>query len=134
MDDSGTVEVGQWLIKAKRDLDSARVLIDRGLNDTGVYHCQQAAEKALKAYLSWRKAPLRKVHDLTALVKECSALDTSFASLMDLADVLTPYVIAFRYPGDVLEPEIADAREALELAEKVLGFIENKLPDRDENQ
>jgi len=131
MDDAGMVEVGQWLIKARRDMDSARVLIDQGLNDTGVYHCQQAAEKALKAYLSWRKVPLRKVHDLTALVKECSALDASFLSLMDLADILTPYVIAFRYPGDVLEPEIADAREALELAEKVLDFILTKVPEED---
>jgi hypothetical protein len=49
---------------------------------------------------------------------------------MDLAEELTPYATAFRYPGDILEPNPLDAKEAFHLAEKVLGFILNKLPER----
>jgi len=40
--------------RSLRDMDSAKALFDRDLNDTSVYHCQQAAEKSLKAYLVWQ--------------------------------------------------------------------------------
>jgi len=63
MVDAELIEVRQWLLKARRDLESAKVLFDRKLNDTSVYHCQQAAEKSLKAYLAWHKVPLIKIHD-----------------------------------------------------------------------
>jgi len=35
-------------------MDSAKALFYRDLNDTSVYHYQQAAEKSLKAYLVWQ--------------------------------------------------------------------------------
>jgi hypothetical protein len=42
-----------WLIKANRDLLSARQLAEGELPllDTAAYHCQQAAEKAIKGFL-----------------------------------------------------------------------------------
>lgn len=45
--------VKSWLIKAEHDLISAHVLAAHKppLLDTAVYHCQQAAEKALKGFL-----------------------------------------------------------------------------------
>jgi HEPN domain-containing protein len=41
-----------WLIKAKRDLDSAvRLAADvEPYLDTAIYHCQQAGEKAVKVH------------------------------------------------------------------------------------
>jgi len=47
------------------DLGSAKRLIsgDEPFLDTAVYHCQQAAEKALKAYLTLKDAPFQKIHD-----------------------------------------------------------------------
>lgn len=131
MDDAKTIEVQQWLVKARHDIESARLLINSDLPilDTGVYHCQQAAEKALKAYLTLQDSPFMKVHDLTALVKQCIEMDASFEGLMDIADSLTPYATAFRYPGDVLEPEPSDAGEALVLAEKMLDFIVGKITE-----
>lgn len=70
-----------------------------------------------------------KVHDLTALVKQCMDVDASFEALMEIAEILTPYATAFRYPGDVLEPDSPDAREALTLAEEMFGFILERFPD-----
>ena len=123
------LEVQQWLLKSRNDLESARVLFERELYDTAVYHCQQSAEKALKSYLAWCELPVMKVHDLTLLVKECVLLDRSFSSLMEISEILTPYAIAFRYPGDMLVPEIVDVEEAIELSEKVLDFVENKFKE-----
>jgi len=123
------LEVQQWLLKSRSDLESARVLFERELYDTAVYHCQQSAEKALKSYLAWCELPVMKVHDLTLLVKECVLLDRSFFSLVEVSEILTPYAIAFRYPGGMLVPEIVDVEEAIELSEKVLDFVENKFKE-----
>jgi len=39
---------------------------------------------------------------------------------MNLTEILTPYATAFRYPGDVLCPDIADVEEALNLSKELL--------------
>ncbi|MDB9535728.1 HEPN domain-containing protein [Dolichospermum planctonicum CS-1226] len=54
MDNAKFAETRQWLIKSQRDLKAAYVLLnnEESLLDAVVYHCQQAAEKALKAYLT----------------------------------------------------------------------------------
>ena len=41
-----------WLLKAFSDLDTARQIggLTEGHLDAGIYHCQQAAEKALKGF------------------------------------------------------------------------------------
>ncbi len=69
MDEAKVHEIRQWLIKADHDLRSAERLLtgDPPLLDTAVYHCQQVAEKALKAYLTLQDALFQKVHVLSAL-------------------------------------------------------------------
>ena len=48
MDEATRAEVNAWLVKARRDVDSAKRLLvgDPPYRDTAAYHCQQAAEKA----------------------------------------------------------------------------------------
>ena len=67
MDKAKINEIRQWLVKADHDLGSAKRLMTGkdSFLDTAVYHCQQAAEKALKAYLTLKDTPFQKVHDLT---------------------------------------------------------------------
>jgi HEPN domain-containing protein len=50
MDEVRTIAL-EWMAKAKRDLEAAQRMIDCAdpLLDTGTYHCQQAAELALRA-------------------------------------------------------------------------------------
>jgi hypothetical protein len=40
---------------------------------------------------------------------------------------LNPYGTLFRYPGFYLVPEEDDVLEAIQVAEKVLKFVENKI-------
>lgn len=131
MDDLKSNEVFQWLIKAEHDIGSARRLLSGDIPylDTAVYHCQQAAEKSLKAYLTLMETPFQKIHDLSFLVEQCMELDIEFEQIMDISSILTPYAIAFRYPGDVIEPDPQDADEALRLAVEVFDFVINKMPD-----
>jgi HEPN domain-containing protein len=62
MDEAKRHEIRQWLIKAEHDLRSARRLLGDTppLLDTAAYHCQQTAEKALKALLTLHDIPLPK--------------------------------------------------------------------------
>ncbi len=114
-----------WLKKAENDLKSAKRLSgsDDPLLDTAIYHTQQCAEKALKAYLSYKQEPLQKTHDLEFLVEMCCKIDNDFEQFLDDAEVLTPYNTIFRYPGPDIEPHSADVSEAIEKAEKILSFV-----------
>lgn len=123
-------EVQQWLLKSQRDLEAARRLFsgEDPLLDIVVYHCQQSAEKALKAYLCYRDAIINKTHNLNILLEYCQSLGMNINELWICAETLTPYATEFRYPGDLLEPEKEDAEEAIEMAIQVYSFVLQNLP------
>jgi len=114
-----------WLFKAENDLKSARKLMDGepSVPDTAIYHAQQCAEKALKAYLSFKLQPVQRTHDLEFLVELCSGIDAGFNRLSEHAKTLTPYGAAFRYPDIILVPDKEDVFEAIEKAAEVLSFV-----------
>ena len=130
MDEAKLHEVRQWLTKAHHDLRSSERLLtdDPPLLDTAVYHCQQAAEKALKAYLTLQEVQFLRTHILGVLLEQCMVTDQDFEQLRDIADALTPFAIAFRYPGDALEPSPDDAEEAFRFSGEVVRFVVNKMP------
>lgn len=98
--------------------------------DVVVYHCQQSAEKALKAYLVYKEVPLQKTHNLVVLLENCLDFELSFEILRASAEVLTPYATEFRYPSDIVEPDVSEAEEALTMAESVLNFVIKLLPHK----
>ena len=93
------------------------------------FHSQQAAEKALKAFLTWHDAPFRRTHDLGELGRQCTGLDDSLEETCRRADELTVYAWIFRYPGDAEGPPAREALEGLELAGEVYEEILTRLPD-----
>lgn len=129
MDEATRAEVDAWLTKAQRDLDSATRLLagNPPYRDTAAYHCQQAAEKAIKAFLTAHAHPFPKTHDLTALVKLATEIDPAAKQWEEPAVVLTPYATLYRYPDAVPEPGDDDLREALALAERALTAVQQAL-------
>ncbi len=121
-----------WLVKAWRDLETARRAVngEPPFHDVAVYHCQQAAEKAVKAFLVHYGQPLQKTHDLEILVDAAGRFDSSFSALADAADVLTPYATRFRYPNATfaIEPLPEESAEALQLAQSIYDFVLARLP------
>src|SRR5256712_14000879 len=100
MDEAGLGLVKDWLTRAHQDLRGAIILAaaeDAPL-DLAIYHCQQAGEKAVKAYLQWRDEPFAKTHNLRALVIQAATLGKGFDAFGKTAGILTPYVSGFRYP------------------------------------
>jgi HEPN domain-containing protein len=132
MDNPKIKLVRSWLNKARHDLGSAKRLAGEpaALLDTAIYHCQQAAEKSLKAYLVYRDVRFDKVHNLTALLEYCSDLDPAFREFSDAAANLTPYATAFRYPDEFFEeePSKAEYDVALQQAASLLAFVSSVLP------
>ncbi len=92
--------VRSWLEKARHDLETARCVIEHEppITDTAVYHCQQAAEKALKAVMIHHGQAVFKTHDLMALTTHCAKIDPDFKGWVDAAAILTPYATHYRYP------------------------------------
>lgn len=122
--------VQNWLVKAQRDLAAARKLSvgpDPYL-DVAVYHCQQAAEKALKGFLVFHDQPLEKTHDVGVLVALALRYDAGMADWLEAAAHLTPYATEFRYPGGLLEPSLSEFNHALEVARGVYAYVLSLLP------
>ena len=55
MNEAKREEIQKWVIKSEHDLGSAYRLMegDEPYLDTAVFHCQQAVEKAMKAFLTY---------------------------------------------------------------------------------
>lgn len=130
MDEATSELTRAWLVKARTDLASARKLASApdDYPDVAIYHCQQAAEKALKGFLTFHGQRFEKVHNLPLLVAQAMQIRPEFKGLLDAAERLTPYATLFRYPGDVLEPEPFELEQAMRDAEEIYVFIIEMLP------
>lgn len=121
--------VHEWLNVAKADLKTATLLQnDEEVYGNALYHTQQCAEKALKAYLAYCQKPLMKTHDLEDLVEICAENNEEFRALLECTVVLNPYATRFRYP-DMGEESIdsIDVQEALLCAKKIYDFVVQKV-------
>jgi HEPN domain-containing protein len=115
-----------WLRKADSDLANAELCLAAGKSlDTACFHCQQAAEKSLKAYLIANKAEFPFVHDLKRLLDVCSRLDPAFDALAADALRLTPYAVATRY-DEAFWPELEEVQEALNSVRAIRRFVQGR--------
>jgi HEPN domain-containing protein len=124
-------ETRSWLKKAAKDLRAAGHDLQAvpPLVDDVVFHCQQAAEKALKGFLVWHEQPFRKTHSLEEIGEQCLQIDSSLKSLIDRAVPLTEYAWQFRYPGEPEEPTLEEAQSALAIAKEVCEAVVARLPE-----
>jgi len=123
-------EVRAWVSKAGKDLATAEYELqaDPPFTDDIVFHAQQAAEKSLKAFLSWHRIPFRKTHNLVELGEACCQIDQGLEPLLRRAAPLTEYAWKFRYPGDPEEAGRDEATSALTMAREVFDAVRKRLP------
>ena len=118
--------VDGWLRKAENDLLTLGAAIDVGAYDTACFHAQQAAEKALKAFLIHAEVTFPFTHNLVKLTKLCATVDPSFASLDAIVESLTPFAVELRYDAEFW-PEKSDALEAQKQAGVVVERVKTSL-------
>lgn len=122
-------EFDLWLKKARADLVWTKHNIDSSEFYGACFSGQQAAEKALKAYLLYHKKPLRKIHDVLALLEDCVSIDKNFEVLRKYAKLIFPYYVETRYPfgDDLVSFDRQKADEAHQAAERIIEFVERKI-------
>lgn len=116
-----------WLRIAKEDLMVAKVLLREEFFSTVTYHCQQAAEKSLKAYLVFKDQPVLKTHDLTKLIELCMEKDREFEKIYTYARYLNPFSTKFRYPSEYDIPDYAHAENTIKQTQKLMTFVIDKI-------
>ena len=124
--------VAAWLKKADHDLETAQRALHAGspITDTAAYHCHQATEKALKAYLASRLAPLVKTHDLMDLLTRCADADARFADWADRIAELAAFGTVLRYPSLDADPTVSDVVSALRTARLFHEFVSSVVVER----
>jgi HEPN domain-containing protein len=110
MDEAERELIRSWLTKASHDLVAARLLAagPAAVLGVAVYHCQQAAEKALNGFLVYHDQRAERTNDVGLLLERASQIEPSLSILTDAAERLTPYATAYRYPEIADQPERED--------------------------
>lgn len=129
-DPARLAETSEWLQKSALDLRGAGIDLDANppLIEDALFHCQQAVEKGLKAFLAWNDVAFRKTHSLEELGTSCEMIDPALQTVVDPAVPLTEYAWVFRYPGDSPKPTVQEAGEAFLTAKRVLSAVVGQLP------
>ena len=99
-------EALEWVNAADRDRDTVTVLLesDRQPYEIIAFHCQQCAEKYLKALLIQHDRKPPYVHDLVRLNHESQDICVDVSDVEDACERLTPFGTVTRYPGSIMEP------------------------------
>lgn len=118
----------EWINFANLDLESAKFLMNMNSIPFQIvcYHCQQAIEKYLKAYLAFCGNEILKTHDLLMLNKKCEGYDGSFKEMYKDCLEVNDYAVHTRYPfyEDLTD---GDAILAIKSAERVKEFVMKKV-------
>jgi len=119
----------EWLAAARADLRAATLISDaeagnRELRWQAAFHCQQAAEKAIKAVLLDRNGSFPYIHNITQLLSLLPA--TSVPPSVGAASLLTDYYTAGRYPTG-LDIDVPLLNEAAQIAADVVSWAERQL-------
>ena len=120
--------LAEWINKAEADYQSAVALHRRRkapLPDIVCYHCQQCAEKYLKAYLIAQGNTPPRIHDLEELLNLCVLYDATLTTRLPLVQVLNPYAVLIRYPG--MTATVAEAKEAVHAMRRLRTILPCKL-------
>jgi HEPN domain-containing protein len=122
--------VAEWMRRARSDLVLAHMTEDqRVAPEILAFHAQQAAEKALKALLVQRQVEFPCTHAIGALLNLCQTAGYEGTEALADAVILTRYAVATRYPGEEEPVSRQEAREAAELADQVLAWVETQIEE-----
>ncbi len=93
--------------------------------DSACFHCQQAIEKSLKAFLCFHGNDIERTHNVIFLLNECSNFDPVFGTVDPLN--INAYPVQARYPDSNLSPDIDEANEMYQLAISVNNLVKERI-------
>ena len=126
-------EAGRWLSQARADLEDALYLFEGKRFNTACFTAQQAAEKALKAFLYFKGAVEVWGHSVADLCANCAERDNSFSELINTGALLDKYYIPTRYPNGLPGgiPKNAfdqvEAKRAIEITKRIIEQVSSRI-------
>lgn len=115
-----------WFIRARSNLARAQTpKPEEVLWEDCCYDTQQAAEKALKSLLCFKKIAFRPVHDIGELIETLARTGVVVPAFIRNTILLTPYAVQMRYPGEYEPVTEEEFLEALGMAKRVVAWVES---------
>jgi len=124
--------IKEWIYEGNNDLGLAEFVIknDGTYYDLVCFHCQQAAEKFLKAYIIYLNLYYKKIHDLKYLLNVIKKKRTVPEPLFEQADLLSAYAIDSRYPDHWNDPSLEETKECIKAAQNFKKYIFNEIEEQ----
>ena len=124
--ENGAIE---WVAKADSDLAYARLSFENFDDFYGqmCVLCHDAAEKYLKAFLVSRGIRPKYIHDLVALLGECTKVAKEFENCRDDCERLNTYYVPLKYPSHYPAPERNQARDAIDSAARISDTVHREI-------
>jgi HEPN domain-containing protein len=119
----------QWIVKADHDLGTAKItyLHIPEYMDTVTFHCQQAVEKYLKAYLVYLKIEFKFTHDSVYLLDLVCTNDKELASCYEKIAELESYAVEVRYPNEMIFLSKEKVEQAISTATEIRKTVTTKM-------
>jgi HEPN domain-containing protein len=126
---SSGISSGSGSTKRKRTWAAAEILAASEMPDysTCTFHCQQAIEKFIKAYLVRHQIEFPKTHNLGQLLTLASQAESILQEELSSCEWLTPFGVEFRYPGEYPEVDQVTAQRAVSEARRARQVILGQL-------
>lgn len=125
--------IKQWLTKANDDLKIVEHELDLPekeiVKNAVCFHCQQAVEKYLKAFLIYHKTEVERTHDIEHLLDQCALIDKDFVNIE--VRELSSFGVDIRYPDDFYVPDMEEVKFYYDLTKRVKGLVLTKLEIRE---
>ena len=126
-------EAARWLRQSLQDLDDADFTRSGGRYNLACFLGQQAAEKAVKAFLYHRRVEDVWSHSLVDLCEDAKLFDMMFDIIKSEARQLDKYYEITRYPGFLPGGipseafDVVDADRSIELSTRVVDFVKERI-------
>ena len=117
----------EWLLRAKSNLALAKIVVsDEICREDLCFQAQQAAEKAIKAFLLFHDVEAPKIHNMVTLLGEVAKYSELPQELKDVV-ILNDYAVQTRYPGEYTPVSEQEYHDAVKVSEYCVKWVENKI-------
>ena len=124
----------RWFEQAEHDLEVANSNLTLGFYADACFMSEQAAQKALKAYLIYKGRRYVWEHSIQELAKLCMKYDKKFRDIIDAGMILDKFYIPTRYPDALAPPAVPyksyrkeDAVEAINISDSIIQLVRKEL-------
>lgn len=126
-------EAERWWRQASADSKDGEYLLNGRKYNLACFIFQQAAEKALKAFLYSQGEDVVVGHAVHKLLQSCAGYDRDFKEISSEVNGLDGYYIPTRYPNGLPDGvpadvfTLKDAQHAREMCQKIMTLVSQKI-------